>query len=118
MGLRDNIPGLSRHRTGQQVQAQASEFDRPRVEKLIADAVDLLNGYYPAGALEWVRNNRPDLADTLRDKARAIDAAVVKEDLPTVRRALTVYVDAHRQAFDLFREQPPSAAVDLQRNLF
>ncbi len=99
-GLLANIPGLSAHH---EEVPQSHNFDRKAVERLVRDAVGLLESYYPAGALAWLEEIRPEVTHFLKKCEGEIDAAVLTEDMGRVRKTLTRYVEAHRRAFKIYQ---------------
>ncbi len=115
MSLLSAIPGLSRH----QSEPVRPVFDLDRAVRLIGEAQELLAGYYPAGALEWLRQMRPDVSAFLKQCERELDAAAAVEDMPVLSRALDRYVEAHRRAFAIYEAAvTPTIAVDEQGGLF
>lgn len=118
-GLLSNIPGLAAH----QVQVPEvtpeparSDFDREAAFRLVSDAVSLLASFYPAGALEWLRENRPDVIRYLTEAEIALDMAILAEDITQFRVVLEEYVKYHRKAFKIYEERPP--VVEVQDDLF
>lgn len=86
-----------------------------RAMELMREALRKLEQFYPAGAMEWLREFRPELVENLRESQRLADAAISDGDLDASRRSLSVVVDEHRRAFDVFRSR---AAVDVMGDLF
>ena len=112
MALLDAIPGLSMH----QVVIPQEGFDQEKAFKLVKDALSLLASFYPAGALEWIDGNRPDVAGYLRKTESAVNAAILAENVVDFPGALERFVEAHRRAFDLYSDRPP--VVEHQDDLF
>ena len=108
-GLISNIPGLAAHRVA--VPVAASPFDRERAIRLTGDAVSLLSSYYPAGALEWLKENRPDVDRYLREAEQDLDESIEREDLPRFTKALEIYIKRHQRGFEIFNERPPVMEV-------
>lgn len=106
-GLLANIPGLAAHKTVEPVVA----FDRERAERLICDAVSLLSSIYPAGALEWLEKNRPDVYRYLRESEQELDKSVTDEDAMGFAKALERYTKRSQKAFEIFAARPPVVEV-------
>lgn len=115
-GLLNAIPGLARHQST--ASAPVKDFDLERACRLVDDATALLTNDYPAGALEWLRQNRPDVARYLKECERDLDAVLMAEDMAQLPKVLDRYVDAHRRAFKVFEARPPVIEVDRQGGLF
>ncbi len=104
MSLLENCPGLQAH----QVEVpEAKPFDREKAYRLVRDAVSLLGSYYPAGALEWLRENRPDVTRFLKETEAELDRAVLDGDMAAFARTLEVYTRSHQRAFRIYEERPP-----------
>lgn len=114
MSLLSAIPGLAMHQVATPALV-APAFDRERASRLMRDAISLLNSFYPAGAMEWLRLNRPDVSKELEGTMADIDAAVLVEDLPAVTATLDKFVKYHRKAFSIFEGRPP--VVEVQERL-
>lgn len=105
MGLLDAIPGLATHQA--EPVAVIPEFDRQRADSLIRDAYSMASSMYPDGALEWLRENRPDVVRYLEECEAGVDAAVLAGDQAVFEKALGLWSAAHRKAFFIFLERPP-----------
>lgn len=110
-GLLENIPGLAAHAAT----VPPVLFDRERAVRLVADAVSLLASIYPAGCMEWLDSNRPDVHRYIREAERDLDAAVDAEDGLGFARALEVYFKRYQRAFEIYNERPP--VVEVQGDL-
>ncbi len=97
-----NIPGLAAHR---ERVSEPRPFDRVAVERMLRKAIGLLESYYPTGALEWLREMRPEIINFLKACEREVDAAVLTEDMRRVRQALRRYVEAHQRAFRIYQSR-------------
>lgn len=120
MTLLANIPGLARHEAlaiPLPMSVPPTRFDRAWADRLISAAVLDIDAAYRPGALEWVRENRPDVAAYLRDASLAVCEAVNAEDGPLVTAAVDRFVEAHRRAIKLFEARPPVIEVDAQLDL-
>lgn len=113
-GLLANIPGLAAHAA--KVPEPAATFDRERAERLVGDAVSLLTSLYPAGALEWIEQNRPDVHRYLQDSERDLDKSVEDEDPIGFAKALELYTKRYRRAFEIFAGRPP--VMEVQGELY
>ncbi len=113
MSLLGNIPGLSRHAP---VIAPPTPpgFDLERACSLMRQALSILENYYPAGAMEWLRVHRPEVVAHLKERALQVDRAVLAEDMPAVIAAVDVYREAHERAFKIYLARPPVIEVDPQ----
>ncbi len=109
-GLMQSIPGLSKHET-----VVPPSLDSRKASRLIREAISLLSSYYPTGALEWIREERPDLYAKLREAERTVDEVAKGDEVGPLRKALDEYVTAHRRAFSAYEGRPP---VIQQRGLF
>jgi hypothetical protein len=107
------IPGLAKHCT---VKAVAPIPNREKAFAALKEAMLVLDAMYPAGALVWLRDFRPDVVAWLKECEAAVDAAVLSGDLMETKRMLTKYVTAHQRAFGLFTHRGP--AVDAQGEFF
>lgn len=110
MGLLDAIPGLAAH---QEDLVESAEFDRPRADRLIRDAYSFVSSMYPAGALEWLGQHRPDVTGYLKECEAAVDAAVLTGDQEKFEKSLEVWSAAHRKAFFIYLERPPVIQRDV-----
>ena len=121
MSLLANIPGLSRHDTPAPPLPMAippTRFDRLWADRLIENALADVSGCYPAGAMEWIRVNRPDIDTFLKEASLECCQAVLAEDGPRVTQACERFVAAHRRAFQVFEAaRVPVIDVDLQLDL-
>lgn len=106
-GLLANIPGLSAHKAV----VPATAFDRERAGRLVGDAVSLLSSLYPAGTLEWLKANRPDVYRYLVESEQDLDASIDAEDPGRFAKSLEIYVKRFQKAFDIFNERPPVMEV-------
>jgi hypothetical protein len=116
--LTDRFPGLAKHRSdapaavlmSQPVPDPAGSF------VLLREAMALLESFYPAGAFEYLRAERPEIIDSLKVIEKEVDDAVADGLLAVTREKLLLFVDAHRRAFDVFTNRPP--VIDMQGDLF
>lgn len=106
-GLLDSIPGLAAHA----VVTVPPAFDADRAVRLVADAVSLLASMYPAGCMEWVEANRPDVYRYIREAERDLDLAVDNEDALGFAKALEVYSKRYQRAFEIYVGRPPVVEV-------
>lgn len=110
-GLMSAIPGLAMHKTTVPDPPPPPAFDREKADSLMREAISLLCSFYPVGAMEWLRENRPDAVKHLEESMAEIDAAVLAEDIKAVTAALERYVKFHQRAFELFEQRPPVIEV-------
>ncbi len=82
-------------------------YDFARAERLMADAVSMLTAEYPAGAVEWLQANRPDVLRMLTEVERAVDEAHERRDMPAFAEAVEKYARYYRRAFRIYAERPP-----------
>jgi len=111
--LADMIPGLAAHRIDI---PKAPAFDQDAAALLVGDAVSIIASLYPAGALEWLRDNRPDVAKHLREAADTMDAAANGTDRAALVVAIERWVEFHRKAFSIYQSRPP--VIECQEGLF
>lgn len=104
MGLLDAIPGLAAHQS--EPAGAEPEFDLELAYRLIKEAQGLVGSMYPDGALEWLRQNRPEVVKYLGDAGNEVDAAVLAGDMARFRRSLDLWAVAHRKAFAVYNERP------------
>ncbi len=104
-----NIPGLSKFA------AAAPVFDAERGVQILRDTLCIVNSEYPVGSLEWLRLNRPDVAEQLKSAWKQIGAAIDAEDMPGVKAASDICLRYHRRAFEIFAGRPP--VVEVQGDL-
>lgn len=114
-GLADKIPGLTAHRIDIP-QKTAPVFDQAAASLLVGDAVSIISSLYPAGALEWLRANRPDVSKHLREAADAMDVAANGTNRAALVLAIERWVEFHRKAFAIYQGRPP--LIDCQEGLF
>ncbi|WP_027715839.1 hypothetical protein [Desulfuromonas sp. TF] len=74
--------------------------------------LDRIQSFYEAGAMEWAREERPDLVDRLRTAFRAVDTAFDREDHRAVDAALRNWAAAAREIVLMFRGSPQFQASD------
>lgn len=113
-GLTDMIPGLSAHRID--IPPVKPDFDQDVASRLIGDAISILSSLYPSGALEWVRVNRPDVAQHLREAADAMDAAANGTNRAALVNAIDRWVSFHKKAFEIYNCRPP--VIERQGEIF
>ena len=113
-GLEDMIPGLQAHRIVPEERKPA--FNHEKASRLVSDAVSLLASLYPAGALEWIAANRPDINKHLKEITANLDKAAAGDDLSAFTKALGIYVEAQKKAFGIYMARPP--VIERQEGLF
>lgn len=113
-GLLGNIPGLAAHQI--QIPTAKLPFDHEKAVRLVSDAVGLLNSFYPAGALEWIQVNRPDIPRYLKESEAALDQSIENGDQEAFAKALDLYTERHRRAFTIYNERPP--VIEVQEEMF
>jgi hypothetical protein len=99
------LPGLDVHRIIPEDQSPA--FDHEKAHRLVSDGYSLLASLYPAGALEWIEGNRPDISKHLKEFAANLDKAAEGDDVAAFHKALSVYVEGHKKAFRIYEARPP-----------
>jgi len=106
-----NIPAV------RQFQAVAAHppFDLDRAVQVLRDGVSLINSFYPDGAMEWLRDKRPDVVRQLKADFLAINSAIHEEDRLKVVVAVELCIKHHRKAFEIFAVRPP--VIDVQGDL-
>ncbi len=114
MNLLSAMPGLSVHETivaVTPVKEPTRSFDLDKAVKLLREGLVLVNSFYPPGALEWLRENRPDIAKQLKADWKDIDLAIKAEDMSKATLAAELCIRHHRKAFDIFLSRPPVIEV-------
>ena len=108
-----NIPAVRQFQT----MVAPAPFDRDRAIQVLRDGISLINSFYPAGAMEWLRDNRPDVIRQLKADFLAINSAIHEEDRLKVTVAVELCIKHHRRAFEIFAVRPPVIEVqdDLRR---
>jgi len=86
-------------------------FDIDKAVKLLHEGLVLVNSFYPPGAMEWLRENRPDIAKQLKSDWKAIDLAIKAEDMQAATSAAELCIRQHRKAFDIYLARPPIIEV-------
>jgi hypothetical protein len=109
-----SLPGLETHRIVPEEKTPA--FDNERAVRLVSDAVSLLESLYPAGGLEWLRENRRDIIDHLKAAAERLDNAAAGEKLAEFTAALKHYTESYKRAFEVYNGRPP--VIERQKGLF
>lgn len=107
MSLLAAMPGLAAHETA----IPAPAFDVDRAHQMLRDGLSLVNSFYPPGAMEWLRENWPDIPKQLKADWKAICQAIKAEDMPAVSAAAELCVKHHRKAFEIYAGRPPSIEV-------
>ena len=109
MALSDRLTGLKGHQIElpPPPSVEAIPFDQAKVGRLMADATSIIESYYPAGAMDWLIANRPDVYQHLQEREKLVDEAYQAENLDEVVKLLQKYVDAHQRAFKVFEARPP-----------
>lgn len=82
-------------------------FDAGKAHQLIKDVLSLIRSQCPAGAKEWLEENRPDLIRDLNEVGAAVDEAFEQEDSATLPLILKRWSEGHTQAFGIFNSRPP-----------
>jgi len=113
-GLLGNIPGLATHQI--QLPEAKPTFDRDKAARLVSETVSLLSSFYPAGALEWIQANRPDVKRYLTESESELDQAAEEGDQGRFTRALALYAKRYQRAFEIYKERPP--VIDVQEEMF
>jgi len=108
-----NIPAVRQFKAS--TVSDPSSFDREKAMQLLRDGMSLINSFYPAGALEWLRENRPDVMRHLKDDRRAINQAIQDEDYAAVVAVVETSIKHHRQAFAIYEARPP--VIEVQGDL-
>lgn len=106
-----SLPGLAAHR----IVPEPPAFDREKAGRLVSDAISLLESLYPAGGLEWLRKNRPDVVKHLKEIEVSLDKAIEDGDLEAFTKSLDLYTKAYKKAFEIYNARPP--VID-QESLF
>ncbi len=111
MNLLAAMPGLSKHETN----IPKPVFDIDRASKLLREGLVLVNSFYPPGAMEWLRENRPDVVKQLKQDWKDIDLAIKAEDMKAATLAAETCIKHHRKAFEIFEGRPP--VIEIQGDL-
>ena len=120
-GLPQVITLTSQYQTQDVVAVQLNEtttscvsavvFDQARAIQLISDTYSLISSKCPAGALEWIEKERPDIFDLLKQAGKAVDFALESEDEQRLVKVLDAWRRYHLRAFDVFDARPPVMEV-------
>lgn len=105
-----SIPGLQKFK-----ETPAPLFDIDKAVKLLREGLVLVNSFYPPGAMEWLRENRPDIPKQLKADWKAIDQAINDEDMTAASVAAELCIKHHRKAFEIFEGRPP--VIEVQGDL-
>lgn len=109
-----NITGLQKFKDQPAAPAPPA-FDVDKAHQLLRDGLSLVNSFYPAGAMEWLRDTRPDIPKQLKADWKAICAAIDAGDIVAVSSAVEVCIRHHRKAFEIFEGRPP--VIEVQGDL-
>lgn len=110
MSLLSAIPGLSRHET-RVPPAMPETFDRDKALRLLRDGMSMINSFYPPGAMEWLREKRPDVVKQLKADVADIEKAIMGEEISKVALSVETCIKHHRKAFEIFEARPPVMEV-------
>jgi hypothetical protein len=86
-------------------------FDTQKGMQVLRDTLSIVNSEYPVGSLEWLRVNRPDVAEQLKGVWKQIGAAIDAEDMTKVKVSAELCLKYHRRAFEIFAGRPPVMEV-------
>lgn len=112
-GLAGRIPGLSKHRSAS---APVPSVDlRPEIQRLLREAIAVVADGHPDNALQWLRDERPDVIAYMRKVEDEVDEAAIAQDIDQLRKVLRAYMEGYRRAFDLYKTRP---IQDVQGGLF
>ena len=89
------------------------QFDAAKAHQLIKDTISLTRSQCPEGAIEWLEDNRPDLAQCLDDAGAAINEAFDREDSLSLSLGLKAWSEKHYLAFGIFNCRPP--VINMQK---
>lgn len=106
-----NIPAVRQF----QAASAPQPFDRDKAFQILRDGVSMINSFYPVGAMDWLRTNRPDVVKQLKADYRNIDQAIHNEDRTAVSVSVELCIKHHRKAFEIFEARPP--VIDVQGDL-
>lgn len=109
-----NIPSIKQYQV-EPPPARQVPFDREKAMRILRDGVSLINSFYPAGAIEWLWDNRLDVMKQLRDDRKEINRAILEEDHVAVVAAVESSIRHHRKAFAIYEARPP--VVEVQGDL-
>jgi hypothetical protein len=109
-----SLPGLAAHRIVPEEKKPA--FNHEKAYRLVCDAVSLLASLYPAGALEWIKENRPDIEKCLKEYRQNLDVTSQGDDVGAFTKALGFFVEGHKKAFQVYEARPP--VIERQEGLF
>jgi hypothetical protein len=112
-GLAGRIPGLEKHRSAS-VPAP-SEDRRPEIQRLLREAIAVVADEHPDNALQWLRDERPDVIAYMCKVEDEVDEAAIDQDIERLRKALRSYMEGYRRAFDLYKTR---LIQDVQGGLF
>jgi hypothetical protein len=90
------------------------EFDAEKAFQLLRDLNNTIGAEYPAGALEWLHENRPEVIISLLDMEKQVEAAYLAENMPELKRSVDLLKRSYTKAFKLFTEQPPIIEVQTE----
>jgi hypothetical protein len=117
MSLADKLTGLSRHKIDlpPPPQEPVAVFDRKKADQLLRSINDSLGIEYPAGCLEWLSVNRPDIWKALCEGENAVNAAYLAENLPEMEKAGDLLQRMYCKAYEVFNTRPP--VIEVQADL-
>ena len=98
-----------------QTEAVPVPFDRDKAFQLLRDGISLINSFYPAGAMEWLREHRPDVVKQLKVDFKNIEQCILDEERTKVAICVELCINHHRRAFEIFEARPP--VIDVQSDL-
>jgi hypothetical protein len=84
-------------------------FDKDRACDLIGDALKLIRSRYPAGAMEWLRQYRPETIKQIKAVEAEMDAAVLGGKHLSFPITLSEFINLHVQGFKAFTDALASA---------
>ena len=77
-------------------------FSRDKACCLVGEALKLISRRYPPGALDWLKDNKPDVIAQIKDAERAIDAAILSDDAKPFPVALERFITLHTSGFKAY----------------
>lgn len=117
-GLREKIKGLNRFREELATPAApAVPFDCVRADRMIRQVMMRCEQFYRPGALDWAREERPELTGRARSAAESFEAAYRNRQPEEFRAGLQAYGRAVREIVQAF-EAHQVAMVSGQPRLF
>ena len=84
--------------------ANVKTWDEDLALSLFEESMERLRRHYPAGAIPWANESRPELMDVMHGAARRYNKAFQNQNLAGCRQTVAVYEQAAMNLFVTFKE--------------